>query len=168
MARPWYLLLICALAVVDAFVFVIPIDLFLITRILFKRDDWFRVALALTTASALGALILGGLVHWDLPLASQWVGIHSQHVSKEWEHAAQFVHKHGALGVGIVSFSFIPYQLAVVAAVLENVPLFNIFIAAWVGRGIKYFAYALLCAYAPDMLLRVKSIRNALERLRSK
>lgn len=169
MERPWYVPLISFLAAADAFVFIFPTDLLLITRVFSKRKDWFWVAFAITTGSALGALALAGVIEHDFHFAAAWFGDPATHAAahagQHGHRAAHFVQKYGALGVGIVSLSFIPYQLAIIAAATQHLPLLPLFIACWIGRGIKYFAYALLCAYAPHLLMKVKKIREHVEKL---
>ncbi len=165
MEKPWYVPFISLLAAADAFVFIFPTDLLLITRVFSKRKDWFWVAFAITTGSALGALALAGVIEHDFQFAARWFGDPSAHPSGHWHRAANFVQQYGAVGVGIVSFSFIPYQLAIIAAATQHVPLLPMFIACWVGRGLKYFIYALLCAYAPHILMKVKKIREHVEKL---
>jgi membrane protein YqaA with SNARE-associated domain len=77
-----------------------------------------------------------------------------------WERGAALIRRDGALGIGLISFSFLPQQPAVIIAALAKMPLGEIVAPVFVARGIKYLAYGALAANAPHLLLQFKRLRR--------
>ena len=154
--KPWYVPLIMLLAAMDSFLFIFPIDLFLITRILFQKEFWIQTALSIATASALGSLCLALFIKLDLPFLLKFMDRLEIHSAQHFTQGTYYIHQYGAIGVGIVSLSFIPLPIAIVVAAWEKVPLLSIFFAAWIGRCIKYLIYGFISAYFPGFLRKIK------------
>ncbi len=150
--RKWYVPLTALLAGVNSFLLVFPIDLLLITRFLFKREGWIRTIALVALGSALGGVLLAAFINWDFPIAHQFIENSNSHTLGFWSGAAQFVQRHGTLGVAIAALSFVPLQFTVVSAALTRIPLPAILIGIWIGRGLKYFIFAMICFYAPHWL----------------
>lgn len=152
-ASPGYVFLVALLAALDSFIFVFPIDFLLIARVLTKRDDWLRSALIIATGSALGAAALAALLEWHV------VGAHMSSLFShvQTHSAAKFIHRYGSLGVAIISVSFVPLPVGTLLAAFEKISVPSIFLAAWVGRIVKYCFFAAVCAYAPRLMNRLFS-----------
>jgi len=162
--RPWYVVLVAFLAAADLFVAFIPTEALLISAVLAKPKRWLSTSLIVTSGSAIGALVLGALLQWDSEIIRQdWLPILFQ--TTQWQDTAQFVQENGSEALAIIALSPVPQQPGVIIAGLADMPLFQIFIAVWIGRVIKYAAFAWLAASAPKMLYRVWGLKKQLKEL---
>ncbi len=147
--RPWFLPALAGLAFIDLFCAVIPTDGLLISSVLLRPKRWLSMFLWTTTGSGLGAVALSLVVHaLGEPLANRLLA--DAMASPNWIKTTAFLTDHGGWALGAMAFGPLPQQPAVVVCALAQMPLMTIFLAVWIGRGVKYGAFAWAAAYAPD------------------
>lgn len=136
----WWLM---AVAVAEASIFPLPVDLMLIPMLLANRDRAFRLATVCTIAS-----VGGGLIGW-------WIGAFLMH--HIGEPIARFYHAEGRVetlkalfrhyGVWIIlakGFTPLPYKFVTIAAGAAHFALVPFILASLVTRGGRFFLEALL------------------------
>jgi membrane protein YqaA with SNARE-associated domain len=155
--RWWYGPFLAFLAAIDAYIFVVSVEAFLLPAVLARPKNWAISALWGTVGSTIGATSFAilsseygeGLVDHFFPKLLN---------SKSWIHASQYIVKHGAPGLAFISVGPLPQHAAVAVAGLAHMNPFDIFAAIFIGRGIKYFFLAWAAAHSPKLLRKLKLI----------
>ncbi len=138
------------LVFIDLFVVVIPSEAVMIKTIVLKPKRWFFISTLMILASATGALTLGYLCQTYGQEFVQWL-LGDVFGSSEWIKTEKIVNQYGGWGLGLISFSPLPQQLAVVICALAKMPLWEIFLAVFLGRAPKYYLFALLALKFPHL-----------------
>lgn len=162
--RPWYFPVACFIAAIDLFVMFIPTEGLLVSSVILQPKKWIQAFMWISVGSALGSTGLG--------FASAYYGEAVVHFfvkdalsSPVWVKAQHFLDLHGPLSVGLIAFSPIPLQPAVVLAGLAHMPLFYIFLSVWIARGVKFGLYAWVTTHAPHLLKRLRRGMKELEKI---
>jgi membrane protein YqaA with SNARE-associated domain len=156
--RWWYGPAMGFILAADAFIVFIPNEPLIAFGVLAKPRKWLSLGLWMTLGSALGAALLATLVG----NYSDWILSHlSQHIykSKSWHESVRLVNEHGLWGLALVSFSPLPQHAAVILVGLTRMPIWEVFVAVFVGRIAKYLPIAWLAAKSPAVLKRWKMFR---------
>ncbi len=156
---PHYL---AAVSFVEASVFPIPPYFMLAPMSLARPHKAFNYALIATLASVFGGLLgylLGYLVFNPLVLPL----IDSFGYMSKYQHVNEMLQEHGFIAVLIAGFMPIPYKLIAIAAGFANLPIAGFFLASLAGRGVKFFAVALLIKAGGDRM--EQHVRLMLEKL---
>lgn len=162
--RPWYVALVSLLAGLDLFILVVPSDGLMISAVLARRERWVSTFLWVTTGSALGALLLTGLIQGIGAEAMESL-LPSVFNTEGWSGTEAFLASYGAVALALLALSPLPQQPGVVLAALADMPPLVVFLAVWLGRAVKYGLFAWLAAYAPSQLRRFWVVRRELEEL---
>jgi hypothetical protein len=146
--RPSYVVAVLLIGAANAFFPFLPVELFLILRVLVRPREWLSLTLLTSVVSAIGNIGLARLV--DLPSQSALVPWLTHHFGPTtWGEVTHFVRAHGTVGLGLVSFSFFPLPPAVVMCALSKVSDWEIGLAITVGHCIKYGLFARVAAEWP-------------------
>lgn len=145
---PSYLVLVAGISTLNAFLPFFPIELFLVLRTLVRPKEWWKLSGLAALCSALGAACLAYLI--ELHPHTEIVAWLSQRLGEaNWDHVSQFVQQRGALGLVLISMSFLPLPPAVAVCVLSKVPAAEIALAIGVGNFAKYSAFSWIAAFFP-------------------
>lgn len=147
--RWWYLPLMGALVFADLFVAFIPSDALVVKTAMLRPRRWLYSALFMTTASALGAVLLGYLSHAYGETFITWL-LGDVFRSSEWEWTTKFIDNYGFWAMAFIAISILPQQPGVAICGLAGMPLPLLFLAVWAGRAPKYVLFAYLATKAPD------------------
>jgi membrane protein YqaA with SNARE-associated domain len=161
-ARPWYPFALAALAAADMFVLFIPAEGIMVASAIAYRTRWLLFALATTVGSTLGSLGLAyvlttyghGLIEWLSP------GIHDWTI---WKATDGWIDNYGIwamLGLAISPLVLVP---AVALGALAELPVAQMGIVIFLGRGFRNSVYTWLASHAPRVLFRLKSVRKEVE-----
>jgi membrane protein YqaA with SNARE-associated domain len=156
---PHYL---AAVSFVEASVFPIPPYFMLAPMALARPSKAIKYAMIATLASVFGGLLgylLGYLVFQPLILPL----LESFGYTAKYQHVSELLQAHGFVAVLIAGFMPIPYKLIAIAAGFTKLPLLGFFLASLVGRGVKFFAVALLIKAGGDRM--EQHVRLMLEKL---
>jgi len=157
--RPWYPLLVAALAFLDLFIMVIPTDALMISAVLMRPRHWIRIFLMVSFGSALGAWTLAFLLQWDPAYLMENV-FPTLARSQGWARTTQIVQEHGTWGMAFISVSPFPMPPAVFVLALAPVTLTKIFLSVLIGRLVKYGLFAWVASHAPRYLERFKTVQK--------
>lgn len=138
-----------ALVFADLFVAFIPSDALVVKTALLRPRRWIYSALFMTTASALGAILLGSLCHAYGETFITWL-LGDVFQSTEWDWTTKFIDQYGFWAMAFISISILPQQPGVAICGLAGMPLPLLFLAVWVGRAPKYLLFSYLATKAPD------------------
>jgi membrane protein YqaA with SNARE-associated domain len=161
----WYLPLICVLAFIDLFIFVIPTDTLLISYTVLQPKKWIRAGLAFALSSAIGAVVMAVTIRLvdDFILDRMFqLGLHPS----TWTRTSEFIETYGAWALGLHALGPLPLQPGVIVVALGKMSLTFIFISVFIGRAAKYLFFAWAGAYAPEWLEKfglIKIKRPALQ-----
>ena len=118
--QKWYLPLAVLFSYMDAFVPVVPNEVFLVLGVLSRPGSWINVAGAFTLASALGATTLAALIQWSGPYILDVLFPHLSH-SAQWLGITSWMQEHGDWGLFWVALSPFPQHAAVALVGLSGV-----------------------------------------------
>lgn len=165
--RPWYIVAVAFLAMLDLFIMIIPTDGLLVSAVLVKPKKWLGRAIWVSLGSAIGAFLLTVLVQID----SQWVldNLVEQFVSSgTWEQTEAFVDNYGIFALSLVAISILPQQPVVIIAALAGMQPLQAFVAVLIGRLSKYLVLAWLASHAPGYLKKLPFLSRELESIPDK
>lgn len=156
--RIWYLPLISFLAALDLFIFLVPTDTFLITAVMVRPREKWKIATYFTSASAIGAVIMA----WASEYMGEWLRVRINDLgftTELWTRLEVFIQNWGGIALAAHAAGPFPLQPGVILAAAGGMNLFLLFFAVWVGRALKYFFFAWAAAYAPEILEKYFFIR---------
>lgn len=156
--KPWYLAAAVLCAFLDAYLPIVPNEVFLALGVMPRPKQWLGVALSFSLASALGAVSLAwafsnlgiGFIDSVLPGLTQ---------SPEWAQMSEWILEYGGWGLAFVALSPFPQHAAVILSALSGFPLVGIGIAVFLGRSLKYASVAWLAGRSPEILVKLKILQ---------
>lgn len=126
--------------------FPIPPDVLLLAMCFTKPKKWFLYAFWCTVASAVGG-VFGWLIGWGL-YESVGKPIVEFYSGGEKMAAAQALYDEwGAVAVLVAAITPIPYKIFTIASGVFHYSPWSLFVFSLVGRGIRFFAVALLIRF---------------------
>jgi membrane protein YqaA with SNARE-associated domain len=162
--RPWYGPLIGLLATLDNVLVVIPNDGILISSSMLVPRRWFTFAFCVAVGSTVGACILAVLVEtYGIEIVLEYYPNITQTAS--WAYSVEFLERFGVLLVFLVGVTPFVQQPAVILASLANTPLYQLCIAIFAGRFIKFLIMAYIGSHSPQLLKKLWGIQGELEDL---
>ncbi len=160
--RIWYGPLIGLLAALDNLIVVIPNDGILISSTMLVPKRWISFAFCVAVGSTVGALVLGGLIEvYGLNLVHQYFPGIDQ--TQSWTWTVQFFERYGLFLVFLVGVTPFVQQPAVILAALANTPLYQLGLAVFFGRLIKFLIMAYVASHAPRLLGRLWGVQRELK-----
>jgi len=148
--RPWYPILVAGLAFLDLFIGIIPTDGIVVTAAMAHPRRWLYIAVMVTIGSSLGALILSGVVIYDVDLIHQWFP--QIFLSDTWKNVEQWVNNLGLWAIFFCPWLFLPIQLFLIIGALAKLGLMPIMLSYISGRFIKTMVLSFLAAKFPHVL----------------
>lgn len=160
--RWWYIPLIAVLAFLDSFIVIVPTDSLLISAVMMRPKRWVYAFLVISLGSTLGACALASFVttYGDSFVHELFPSIYT---SSMWTWTDQLMDKYGALAIFLVSLSPATQHPAVILGGLTGVPLFEIFVAIFLGRAIKYSFFAWIASHSPKLLKKLWGVQGELK-----
>ena len=138
--KRWYLPLISILAGLDMFLVLFPTDILVVSTSIVHRSrprSWIKIALSVTTGSALGALALAWATQEWGPRVFRSIALVGPS-SQTWATAETLIQKHGRWALVLMAAGPLPAQPGVILASAAKVAMTPIFVSVWLGRWIKY------------------------------
>jgi len=161
--RPWYPLLLAALAAIDLIILVIPVDGLTVAAVLATPRRWLRYALAATVGNLLGCGILAEAIYRNADWLHERIGDWMR--SGAWQLVEQFVQTNGGWAVALGAASPVPLQLWIVIPALAKMPALELFFALLAGRLARSLALCWVASHAPRLLSRSRGIRGEIEKV---
>ena len=151
----WYGPLLAFLAAIDAYVFVVSVEAFLLPAVLARPKSWPMCALWGTVGSTLGATSFAflaskygeGVVNHFFPKLLN---------SKSWINASQYIVKHGAGGLAFISVGPLPQHAAVAVAGLAHMRILEVFTAVFSWTGSQIFLSLMGCGSLAKAVTEIK------------
>jgi membrane protein YqaA with SNARE-associated domain len=162
--RPWYLPAIGFIAAADLFVCVVPTEGLLISSVILQPRRWIRTFVWMSVGSAIGATALGYVSHHYGETVVRFIS-EGALASASWMKTQAFLDKYGAVAVGLIAFSPIPLQPAIILAGLAKMPIYHLLISVLLARGLKFGIYAWVATHAPHLLRKFKLARRETEEI---
>lgn len=160
--RVWYPPLIAFLSALDNLIIIIPNDGILIGSSMLVPRRWAIFAISVAIGSTIGALTLGYLVEQNgLPWIMEFYPEIDQ--SRVWIWSDKFFGDYGLLLVFAVSLSPLLQQPVVILAALANTPLWQMAMAVFIGRFIKFMIMAFLGSHSPRLLKKMWGLKDELK-----
>ena len=133
---------LAGLSFAEASFFPIPPDVVLMPMSLSQPQKAMHFAWIATLFSTLGGLLGYGIGYWGFETIHPWL-IELGYAQKI-EQVQKFFELYGVWVVFIAGFSPIPYKLFTITAGAAQMALFPFLMAAFVGRGLRFFLVAWL------------------------
>lgn len=151
----WFVPFVSFLAAADAYIFIVPNEAFLLPAILARPKKWFSVSLWITLGSAIGAASFSAFAslygaNFIQAIAPNLLS------SRGWHDSEVFIQSHGKLGLALISVSPFPQHAAVALVGLAHMNVFEVLVAVFIGRGVKYVFLSWATVYSPQLLKRLR------------
>ncbi len=159
--RPWYPLLLAALAAVDQIIFVIPTDGLTVAAILATPRRWVQYAIAATIGNLIGCGILAEGVYQNADWLHERLGTLME--SGWWSTVEHFVQSNGSWSIALGAISPLPLQFWVIVPALAGMPATELFPALLIGRFVRFVALCWIASHAPKLLSRSKGMVEELK-----
>lgn len=146
-------LILYCVSFIESFIFPIPPDILLLPMSFARPSYSFRYAFGATISSVLGGAIGYAIGFFFFASIGLWI-IQIYSLQSIYESAKILFEQYGVITMLIAGITPIPYKLATILAgmFVFNFPLF--LITSFIGRGIRFFAIALLPHIADTTLGR--------------
>lgn len=160
--RFWYPQIIGFLALLDAFILVIPVDGILISSVLLKPKRWIYLSTCVTIGSTIGALMFFYFVEkHGLPfILDIYPNINQGQI---WNWSEVFFQKYGLLLVFFVAATPLFQHPTIILASLAHAPFPHMLAVVFSGRVIKYFIMAYLSSHSPRLLSKLWGVQAELD-----
>jgi membrane protein YqaA with SNARE-associated domain len=134
---------LAAVSFVEASVFPIPPYFMLAPMAIAQPSKAYRYALIATFASVFGGL-LGYLLGYSVFKAIALPFIEMFGYTAAYERVLQLFQDRGFVAVLLAGFTPLPFKLVAIGAGFVEIPIASFFVASILGRGLKFFAVALV------------------------
>lgn len=160
--KPWYALLIGALAMIDTFVIIIPTDGILISSTMLKPLHWLLYAISITVGSTVGAVLFAYLleVHglpWILDIYPSLTQGHM------WTIMENFFNQYGLIIVFLIAAAPVIQNPSIILACMADISLLHIFLVIFAGRFLKYLIMGYISSHAPRLLGKLWGLQDELD-----
>ncbi len=147
--RIWFLPVMALFAALDLFVAFVPTDGIVITSVLLKPKRWIQTFIIMALGSAIGAWAMAFAVsQLDVDLTRFFSPKTIQALAESTQHHL------GILGLAFIAAGPLPQQPPVAFCAISKMPLFNIFLAVFLGRALKYAFFSWCATHAPNIMRR--------------
>lgn len=155
-ARPIFPFLLGGFAFVATITQTVPVEWLVVAGVLTSGRRWVSVAFCAATGSALAALGLYLAFHhfgWSM-LAERYPELTT---SRAWVQATDWLSQYGSLTLfGLMALPLpIPKLPTLAVAGIYRLPIPEVAVAIWLGKIVKYFAYAYVATRFPGALRRL-------------
>lgn len=159
----WFPPLLGLLAGLDNFLFVIPTDGLLIAAVIAAPKRALAMVLWCAAGSVGGAYAFAEAVYQFGPQVLDWVLGDSLQTSSAWKWSQEWFSQYGTWAVfGIAALPLIHHPILSMA-ILAKVPSQSIAGAMLAGRLLKYSLMAIVAVRAPELLKKIKPIRDEMK-----
>lgn len=163
--RPWYLPIVCVFAFIDLFILVIPTEGMIVTTSVMRPRRWLVTALAVTTASTLGALLMAHLTrNYGEPFVI-WVAGNDLLLSPIWAKTEKWISLYGFWGIWFIALGPLPQQPAILISALAHMNPVAIAMAVFLGRLPKYVGFSFLATKGEKWIREEFAVHEGLNRV---
>jgi membrane protein YqaA with SNARE-associated domain len=150
---PGYVAFVSLIAFALTATMTIPFGSVLAIAVLLAPRHWKAIALWSSVGSSLGAVVIYLAVHhlgWD-----QFVSTYPDvAASKGWQDATNWVTRYGAYALFCLAALPLPQSPALMFAGIVRLPIWEVWLAVLLGKGIKYGLYSYAVARFPSRFLK--------------
>ena len=164
--KPSYPYVLGAVALIDNFIFLIPIAAILVTSVLTARKRWFPLALWTAIGSSIGAILFSLVIfHFGISIIETFTPGLMTH--RSWHEASHLINEYGTWALFLVCALPISEHVIIVLAVLAKIPLTTVAFGITAGKLVKFFALSYLASHAPNVLLKLKWLKKDLKQVQT-
>lgn len=128
----------------------VPFAGLLVAAVLMAPRRWLAIALWSSLGAALGGSILY-LVFHHLGWAQLFVAYPDMVRSAAWKDATRWLSAYGVVSLLVIAALPVPTTPALMFAAISRLPVAEVVLALWVGKLVKYLAYAWVASAFPSL-----------------
>jgi membrane protein YqaA with SNARE-associated domain len=160
--KPLFPGLVGAFSFLATFTQTVPVEWLVVSATLANPKRWLAVALLAATASGLAAVGLYFAFHhfgWAL-LAERYPDLTT---SQAWVQATDWLSRHGTLALfALMALPLpVPKLPALAFAGMYQLPVADVILAIWAGKGLKYSGYAYVAACFPAAIRHLTALNGS-------
>lgn len=151
--QPAFPLAVAGVAVAATLSMTVPFASLLVAAVLMAPRRWKSIALCSSVGAALGAALLYLAFHhlgWARLFDFYPDVVHS----RAWSDATRWLTNYGAVSLLLIAALPLPLTPALMFAAISRLPVAEVLLALWLGKLLKYLAYAWLASAFPAQVLR--------------
>ena len=156
--QSWYPIALGFIALIDYFIFVVPMVPLMVTSVFASQKGWLRLSLLTALGSSLGAILFALSVHYFGVSLLQSVAPQIL-VSTVWQEGEIWISKYG-FGA-LFAFSVLPlsdHPIIAIAA-LTRLPMLGIGVVVIVAKLIKFVGFGWMASHTPRLLKKFTKIK---------
>ena len=158
--QPAFPVIVGAVAMAATLSMTVPFASLLVGAVLMSPRRWKSIALCSSLGAALGAGLLYLAFH-HLGWARLFDAYPDVVRSAAWSDATRWVTNYGVATLMLIAALPLPLTPALMFAAVSRLPVTEVLLALWLGKLVKYTAYAWLTSSFPTWALRHGSFRVA-------
>lgn len=166
--KPAFAWVVAAVAFAATLLLVVPFGSLLAGAVLMAPRRWKSIAICSSVAAALGAALIYLVFHhlgWERLVANYPEVVRSE----AWSDATRWLTSYGVASLLLIAALPLPLTPALIFAAISRLPVTEVLLALWLGKLLKYLAYAWLASAFPGHLLRngqrrLSALHDALKR----
>ncbi len=160
--RLWYPPLIGFLALIDAFIIIVPTDGILISSAMLKPKKWIYLSFCISIGSTIGAMMFFYLIKTHgLPWALEIYPGLNQGAMWRWSEA--FFMSYGLILVFVVAAMPVMQHPAVILASLAHTPFMDVLLVIFAGRLLKNLIMAYISSHSPKLISKLWGVQDELD-----
>lgn len=158
--RPAFPVIVAAVAVAATLSMTVPFAPLLIVAVLMAPNRWKSIAVCSSLGSALGAGLLYFTFH-HLGWARLFAAYPDVVRSSAWSDATLWLTNYGVAALLLIAALPLPLTPALMIVGISRLPVGEVLVALWLGKLVKYTAYAWLASAFPEYVIRRGHVRIA-------
>lgn len=151
--QPAFPLVVAGVAVAATLSMTVPFASLLVGGVLMAPRRWKSIALCSSVGAALGAALLCFAFH-HLGWARLFDVYPDVVRSRAWSDATRWLTDFGVVSLLLIAALPLPLTPALMFAAISSLPVAEVLLALWLGKLLKYLAYAWLASAFPAQVLR--------------
>ena len=152
--------IVAAVAFVATLSMTVPFAPLLAVAVLMVPNRWKSITVLSSLSAALGAGLLYLAFHH-----LGWAGLITSYPdvvrSRAWSDATRWLANYGVIALLVIAATPLPLTPVLMIASISRLPVMEVLLALWLGKLVKYTAYAWLVSAFPSQVLRHGHIRVA-------
>ena len=158
--KPVFPMMVAVVAFVAALSMSVPFAPLLGLAVLMVPGRWKSITIMSSLGAALGASLLYLAFHH-----LGWAGLLASYPdvvrSRAWSDATRWFSNYGVVALLVLAATPLPLTPALMIASISRLPVMEVLLALWLGKLVKYTAYAWLVSAFPSQVLKHGHIRVA-------
>ncbi len=154
--KPWFSIALSFLAVLDNFVFIVPLAAIMVGAIVAVPRKWLRISFSTIAGNTVGATLFSYLISlYGMPFIQKYAAHLTE--MQAWEMSKNWVDQYGLWALFLNSVLPTVDHPMVAILTLTGESVLKIAIVLFIAKGVKYLVLGWIASFAPHLLKRLNT-----------